>query len=637
MLATFVEESFDRAGWLFELKLDGYRAIAEVEPKSALLYSRNHNSYEERFRPVVESLRRLGHRAVLDGEVVVVDAAGKPQFQLLQNYQKTGRGRLVYYVFDLLYLDGHDLRGLPLKRRKEILQQVLPDLPAVKFNEHVEERGTAFFQAVAEHGLEGVIAKNAASPYREGLRSRNWLKIKTHLRQQAVIAGYTKPRGSRKNLGALVLGVYDGEALVYIGHAGGGFAETTLADVYAKLRPLAQDKCPFVKRPKTNAPVQWVRPELVCEVTFQAWTQDGQMRQPIFLGLRQDEPARSVRRERPAATAEILSGREDKAKEGTRKMVSVEGHAAVNQHRPPFGDKAVPLTHLDKVYWPQERYTKGDLIAYYRDIGSFIFPYLKDRPQSLHRHPNGIEGNSFFQKDMSRQRHPDWVKTVRLSSESKGEEITYFVCTDERSLLYLANLGCIELNPWHSRIGTLDRPDYLVIDLDPENVPFDRLVKTAQAVRKLLDQIEAEGYCKTSGKRGLHIYVPLAGRYDYDLARRFAEVIANLVHRQFPEFTSIIRSPALRQQRVYLDYLQNGRGKTLAAPYSVRPVRNATVSTPLKWSEVRKGLDPAKFTILSMRKRLDKIGDVWEPVLGPGVDLEKCLERISRMFKEQRR
>ncbi len=621
MLATAVDQAFDRKGWLFEIKWDGYRAIAEVEQDRVRLYSRRLLSFEKRYPPVVRALERLGHEAVLDGEIVVVDAAGKPDFQLLQNYMKTGEGQLVYYVFDLLYVDGHDLRNLPLVRRKELLRKILPELPSVKFSDHVEEHGVAFFKAVAKQGLEGIIAKDGASRYRGALRSHSWLKLKIGSRQEAVIGGFTQPKGGRKNLGALVLGVYEGDDLVYVGHAGGGFTEASLEHVRAQLDPLIQDACPFKKKPKTNAPVRWVRPELVCEVAFQKWTQDGNLRQPIFLGLRPDKPARSVHREQAEPAQELLDPPASRNLPMANKRPSKSAGEVV------IDGTVVRLTNQDKVYWPKEGYTKGDLVRYYREAAPVILPYLEDRPESLHRHPNGIDGKSFFQKDMGDQ-PPDWVKMVKVRSDSENKEINYVVCQDEATLTYMANLGCIELNPWSSRIGSLDKPDYLVIDLDPEDVPFPTVVEAALMVRKVLEKAGAVGYCKTSGKRGLHIYVPLGARYCYDQARQFAEIIAKLVNAKLPATTSVIRPPALRRQRVYLDFLQNRQGQTLAAPYSVRPVVGAKVAAPLKWSEVRSDLDPAKFTITTISKRLDKVGDLWKPVLGPGIDLQACLERL---------
>jgi bifunctional non-homologous end joining protein LigD len=625
MLASLVEAPFDRPGWLFEVKWDGYRAIAEVDRRSVALYSRNHQPFEHRFAPVVETLSQLGHQAVLDGEVVVVDPQGKSDFQLLQKYQKTGEGTLRYYVFDLLYLDGRDLRGLPLKRRKELLGQLLGDLPNVFLSEHVEAEGVAFFEAAAARGLEGIIAKDRESLYREGFRSRQWLKIKTHQRQEAVICGFTEPRGSRKDLGSLVLGVYEGKDLVCIGHSGGGLDTRGLSELRARLQPLVRQTCPFQTKPRTNAPVHWVTPKLVCEVSFQEWTRDGVMRQPIFLGLREDKAAHSVRRElpepSPARRAHKKSTPTAKAGSRSRKR-STQTAASATAPEP-------TLTNLSKIYWPEEGYTKGDLIAYYREIAAVILPYLRDRPQSLHRHPDGIAGKSFFQKDVSRHPPPAWVQTVNVRSESSAREtITYLLCQDEATLLYLANLGCIELNPWNARVESPDNPDYMIIDLDPQDVPFQKVVEAALAVRKTLERAEAPSFCKTSGKRGLHVFVPLGAAYDHEHARQFAEVIAEVVRRQLPESTSLARSPAQRRGMVYLDCLQNRRSQTLAAAYSVRPYPGATVSTPLEWREVGKRLDPAAFTIKTMAKRIDKHGDLWGPVLGPGVELTACLNRI---------
>jgi bifunctional non-homologous end joining protein LigD len=613
MLATLAAEPFDRPGWFFEVKWDGYRAIAEVNKQGVLLYSRNQKSFDKQFAPIVESLHKLGHEAVFDGEVVVLDERGRSHFQLLQNYQKTGRGALRYCVFDLLHLDGRDLCDLPLKQRKQQLKQVLHGLPNVFLGEHIEENGIAFFAAAQEQGLEGIIAKESASKYLQGFRSQRWLKIKTHKRQEAVIGGFTEPRGSRKDLGALVLGVYQGKDLVYIGHTGGGLADEVRAELRARLQPLVQRACPFHTRPRTNAPVHWVEPRLVCEVSFQEWTQDGIMRMPIFVGLREDKSARLVHREVP------------------QPVEPAPAKASDNKPRKsPPAEAEPPFTNLQKVYWPEEGYTKGDLISYYRAVAPVILPYLRDRPESLHRHPNGINGASFFQKDVSKQPPPPWVTTVPLYSDSNNTDITYLLCQDTKTLLYLANLGGIELNPWNSRVGSLDRPDYLVIDLDPENVPFERVVEAALAVRKTLERVGGTSICKTSGKRGMHVYVPLGARYDNDHGKQFAEIIATVVHHQLPATTSVLRSPAKRQGRVYLDFLQNRRGQTLAAPYSVRPWPGATVSTPLAWKEVTKRLDPTKFTMFTMPKRIDKVGDLWKPVNGPPIDLVECLTRLAR-------
>jgi bifunctional non-homologous end joining protein LigD len=326
-----------------------------------------------------------------------------------------------------------------------------------------------------------------------------------------------------------------------------------------------------------------VRPVLVCEVAFAEWTDDGHLRHPVFVGLREEEDAATVRREMPwpadSVVTAVAAGAPNAARPAA-KEVSVKPRP---NRQEAIGGQVVSLTNQHKVYWPDDGYTKGDLIDYYREVAGFVLPYLDDRPLSLNRHPNGIRGESFFQRDVSNQPPPPWVETAELTSD--GKRVRSVLCQDEATLVYLANLGCIELNPWNSRVGTLDSPDYVVLDLDPEAVPFERVIETAQAVRKVLDWIGAESRCKTSGKRGLHIYIPFAARHGHDQAKHFAELIANIVHAKLPAVTSLVRSPSARQGRVYLDYLQNGQGKTLAAPYSVRPYPGATVSTPFKWTE----------------------------------------------------
>ncbi|MGQ0644990.1 MAG: DNA ligase D [Elusimicrobiota bacterium] len=642
MLATLADEPFDRRGWIFEIKWDGYRALAEADETGVRLYSRNDLSFTERFAPVAEALRGLGRAAVIDGEITAQDDQGRASFQSLQNYQKTGQGRLVYCAFDILWLDGRDLRGLPLLRRKEILSKVLPADPRLAFSEHIEERGTDFLRAAAARGLEGVMAKDAHSPYRAGVRSREWLKLKTAHRQEAVIGGYTEPRGVRRHLGALILGVYDeAGGLAYIGHAGGGFTDRGLAEMRKRLEGLERPSSPFARPPKTNAPARWVEPRLVAEVAFQEWTGDGRLRMPIFLGLREDKRPEDVRREAPEKKEESTAPRKKQRRSGEGKKARAAGRFfGKTPSRPASGDKElaagrhrVKLTHPDKVWWPDEKYTKSDVAEHYRAVAPLLLPYLKDRPQSLHRHPDGIAGESFYQKNFDRAL-PPWVATADVRSESENRNLHYMLCQNEATLLYMVNLGCIEINPWNSRVGGLDRPDYFVVDLDPEDVPFEKVIETALVVRDVLRQAGADGHCKTSGGRGLHIFVPLGARYTYDQARVFSEIVVNLVHRRLPALTSLERSPLKRQKKVYLDFLQNRRGQTVAAAYSVRPKPGAPVSTPLRWSEVKPGLDPRAFNLRTMGRRLARVGDLWKPVLGPGIPMEDCLRRWESLLKK---
>lgn len=614
MLAVETDDPFDRPGWLFEVKWDGYRAIAEVEAEGDVrLYSRNQLSFNERYPAIVQDLRGLGHAAVLDGEVVTVDEEGRSQFQWLQDYQSSPRGTLLYYVFDLLYLDGHDLRRLPLRLRKEILRQIIPPDTRIRFSDHLEDRGCAFFDAAVSEDLEGMMAKNGDCPYEEGRRSPEWVKVKHLHHQAAVIGGYTEPRNSRKHFGALVLGVYDGDDLVYVGHTGGGFDDKSLTSLARELSGLRRDTSPFKQVPKTNMPVTWVEPKLVCDVVFRGWTESGNLRQPVFDGLCPEVDPRTVRRK---ATADERTRPPTQFRAKAREaMLEVGGHR-------------LKLTNLDKVLWPDDGYTKGNLIDYYRQVAQFILPYLKDRPESLHRHPNGVGQKGFFQKDMPKET-PSWIYTVEVFSPSHGKKIRYLICQDEATLVYLANLACIEINPWNSSLPHLDRPDYTVIDLDPLEIGFDQVVKTALVVRQILDELDVPAYCKTSGSKGLHIFIPLAAQYDYDQGKQFAEVIANLVHARLPNITSVERMPAHRKGKVYVDFLQNRDGQTLAAAYSVRPRPGATVSTPLHWDEVNQKLDPRAFDMRTILDRLDKVGDIWEPVLGPGIDMGKALAAIQ--------
>ena len=633
MLASEVDKAFDREGWLFEIKWDGFRAIAEVELEGDVrLYSRNGNSFADRFPVMRDALKTFGHAAVLDGEIVTVDVDGKSQFQWLQDYGMSKRGTLLYYVFDLLYVDGHDLREAPLKRRKEILRQILESAnDRVRVSDHVSDQGRAFFEAVVARECEGVVAKNGASAYEEGRRSHDWQKIKRLPVQSAVIGGFTEPRNSRRHFGALVLGVYDGDNLHYVGHTGSGFDESTLASVMNLLEPLRRDTSPFEEPPKTNSPVTWVEPRVVCSVVYRGWTDVGNLRQPVFKDLLLDVDPHTVHRE--SRDREAVGQETSPYEPGVETEKSIE---LPSSRQFPAGARdltitvdshALKLTNLDKVFWPDEGYTKGSLIDYYRGVSEFILPYLRDRPQSLKRQPNGIKDGGFFQKDTPAS-VPPWLTTIPIESGSEGKVINYLLCQDEATLIYMANLGCIEINPWNSRLPHLEQPDYALIDLDPHEVEFAAVVETALAVKQVLDALQVPGYPKTSGATGLHIYVPMGSQYETDQVRQFAELIAQLTHSRLPDVTSLERSPARRVGKVYIDFLQNRQGQTLASAYSVRPFPGATVSTPLKWEEVGPKLDPTAFTIRSVLKRFESVGDLWEGVLGPGIDIGAVLGRI---------
>lgn len=606
MLAETADAPFDNKNWVFEVKWDGYRGIAMIKKGKVRLLSRNHISFNNKYPVIVEELKSFGHDAILDGELVVLDGNGKPQFQLMQDFHKRKEGRLMYYVFDLLYLDGYDLRATQLLERKQMLKKILNESDIIKYSDHIEEQGIQLYNTMKKRGYEGVVAKKSDSIYLAA-RSDRWLKIKNVQTDEAVICGFTQPTGTRQKFGSLVLGVYDNNELRFVGHAGGGFDEEKLKAVHKLLKPLITKKCPFPIEPETNTPATWVKPKLIAEIKYSEKTNEGMFRHPIFLGMRADKDPKDVTGEQKRATSRIHLKKE---------LPIIRGKAE--------------LTNLNKIYWPKEGYTKGDLVNYYESVAEYILPYLKDRPISLNRFPNGIEGESFFQKNLINK--PDWVKTVRLYSEHNKEDIHWLICNDKDTLLYMANLGSIEINPWNSRYQYPDHPDYAIIDLDPEGVPFKHVIKTAKVVKQILDDAKIESFLKTSGKTGLHILIPLdtSFKYSYEQVKQFAQIIATKTNEKLPDITSITRDPAKRQHRVYVDFLQNIQGQTIASAYCVRPVVGATVSTPLDWKELTDSLDPADFTMKNMPVRLKKKGDLWKPFLKhKGLNILKGLVKLA--------
>lgn len=605
MLATLVQKPFSGEDWLFEIKWDGYRALAFIDHGEVQLKSRSNHSWNQRFSSVVADLEKLKGQAIFDGELVVVDAEGKPSFQLMQNYQKDGVGDLCYYVFDLLFKDGQDLRELPLIERKTLLKDYLDrlSLPHIRLSDHILKDGESFFKEIAKKNLEGIVGKKIDSTY-QSKRSQDWVKVKTHWRQEVVIGGFTAPRGSRQKFGALLVGVYENNELKYVGHIGGGFDASLLDEIYKKLKPLIQKKSPFKSPPKANAPVTWVKPLLVCEASFAEWTKENMMRQPIFHGLRVDKDPKTIKKETPEPLPAHKSKRSKKEEPA--------------------------LTHLDKIYWPEEKYTKGDLITYYQEVAPFILPYLKNRPIMLHRYPNGIEGTSFYQKDLSA--HPDWIKTIPIQHEGKIDH--YLLINDLQSLLYAINLGSIDLHPFISTYQKLNNPDFCVLDLDPHKIHFDKVIEVALAFHHILEEIGVRHYCKTSGGKGLHILIPLHGKYDYEQSRQFAEIISMFIHKKLPHITSLERSPKKREGKVYLDCLQNRIGQTIVAPYSVRPRPKALVSTPLSWDEVNQKLDPSKFNLKTLSGRLKKKGDLLKDLRGSGANLKKALAHLETLLHD---
>ncbi len=614
MLAKETDEPFDNQDWLFEIKWDGYRAISEIKNGDVKLYSRNGISFETDYPLVFSALKKIKHTAVLDGEIVVLDENGKSDFQKLQHYADNRQYPICYYVFDLLSLQGKDTAALPLMDRKKLLQQLIKNNKVIKFSDHIIGKGIDFFRLAGKQGLEGIMAKKADSQYGKGKRTSDWLKIKHHKSEELIIAGFTQPTGSRKYFGALVLAVKSKNGLKYAGHTGSGFSDKLLKEIYDKLSPIKNIHSPFKEDIKTSMPVTWIKPKYVCEVEFTEWTNDGKMRHPIFLRMREDKSLK-----------DIIMEKNKIEKPAAKKNVKVYDD---KDNELKIGNIKVKISNRNKIYWPDEKITKGMMIDYYQSMADYILPYLKERPESLKRNPNGIIDKGFYHKDAG-EAAPSWVKSIPLYSDSAKKNIDYIICNNKATLAYLNNLGCIELNPWNSVTRLLDKPDYMIIDIDPSpKNTFEQVIETANVFKEILDKAGAVSFCKTSGATGLHIFVPMGRKYEYEQVRHFAEILCSMAYDQLPKYTSMERNLKKRGNKIYLDYLQNSRGQTIAAAYSVRPHKGATVSTPLLWKEVKPGLRPSAFDIFTVPVRVKKMKDIFKGVLGKGIDLKKCLARL---------
>jgi len=647
MLATLVNEPFDDPNWQYEVKWDGYRALAFVNKGKADLFSRNNKSFNEKFYSIYELLQGWKINAVLDGEILVLNDKGISNFGSLQNWRSEADGELIFYVFDILWYDGKNLMELPLYQRQAILNDILPtDDDRVRLGKVFKASGIDFFNAAQRMGLEGIIAKKTDSTYATDRRSKEWLKIKVHKRQEVVIAGFTKNEDTSKSFSSLLLGVYEKGKLQYVGKVGTGFSDTLQKTMMEQFKPLIIDKSPFESIPDVNKPSRfrpnppkakatWLKPQLVCEVAFTEVTDDGVFRHPSFQGMREDKKAKEVVREKEASTAKIVETQEeDQHAKAIKPPKGKEPKTLLNpkdetQVRKIKGHE-LKFTNLSKIYWPEDKVTKRDMFNYYYQVAEYILPYLKDRPQSLNRFPGGIHGPSFYQKDV-KGKAPDWAKTFPYEN-GEGEKKEYLVATDEASLLWMASLGCIEINPWFSRVQSPDNPDYCVIDLDPDKHTFDQVVEAALETKKVLDAIDVPSYCKTSGSTGMHIYIPINAKYSYDQSQMFAKIIVNLVHQQIPDYTSLERMVAARKGKMYLDFLQNRPGATIAGPYSLRPKEGATVSMPLHWDEVKPGLKMKDFNIFNTIDRLRAEGDLFKGVLGKGIDLKKAINKAKSVF-----
>ena len=644
MLATLVDKPFDKEGWQYEIKWDGYRAIAFCNKNKVELKSRNDKSFNEKFYPVFNALKQWKINAVVDGEVVILGEGGESNFGALQNWRSEADGEIYFYVFDLLWMDGKDLMQIPLSERRNILKQIIPENNIIRFSENFEVSGLEFFEAAKKMGLEGIIAKKSDSLYKPGNRTKDWLKIKANKRQEMVIGGYTKNKDSAKSFSSLLLGVYEDGKLVYTGKVGTGFNNKQQSEMLKQFKPYIIKQPPFAQVPDINKPSRfrqnpphatavWMKPELVCEVSYTEMTSDGILRHPSFEAMRIDKKAKDVTKEKTVNTTEIVV-QKDKKLSAILKPVETRGRktflnpADKTQVRKINGHE-LKFSNLSKIYWPKEKITKRDSLNYYYQVAPYILPYLKGRPQSMNRHPNGIEGESFYFKDVTKTA-PSWIETFKYKSDADNRVRNYLVAKDEASLLYMANLGCIEMNPWHSKVEKEDYPDWCIIDLDPAENTFNQVIEAANVTRQILESIGVTAYPKTSGSTGIHVYLPLGAKYTYEQSKEFARVVATMVQQEIPKYTSIERIVKARKGKMYIDFLQNRPHATVAAPYSLRPKPGATVSMPLHWDEVKKGLKMSDFTIYNAIERIKSEGDIFKPVLGKGIDLKKIMNTFNK-------
>lgn len=674
MKATTVDQPFHDPGWVYEIKWDGYRALAFSEKGSVELVSRNNLVYDH-FSPINELLSSWDMDVVLDGEIVAINETGVPDFGALQNWRNAKHLNLVFYVFDILWFNGKLLTDYTLLERRKILEAVLPKEDGLVRLSHIfDADGIAFYETAKRMKLEGIIAKRAESAYTGDSRSREWLKVKAKLRQEVVIAGYTRNEDSGKFFSALALGVYDESGVLrYIGKVGTGFNDAVQKDLLKRFKPLETKDCPFDVEPDVDEPSRfrprrlgakptWLLPELVCEVEFAEITSDGKLRQASFKGLREDKDPADVVLEIASQTTGIVEefadeieseadediaddaqvelknalknvkvSKKSRIKGVKRKMPAkplLEGKSEIQEKK--IDGHVIKFTNLNKLYWPEDKISKRDMFNYYDQIAPYMVPYLLDRPMSLNRFPGGIHSQSFYQKNVA-ETAPSWARTMPHTNE-KGEEKEYLLGHDRATLLWMATLGCIEMNPWFSRVQSPDNPDYCVIDLDPDKNTFEQVIEAAQMTKTVLDGMGVPSFVKTSGSTGIHIYVPLGAQYTYDQSQLFAQVVVKLVHRELPSYTTLERMIANRGGKMYLDFMQNRPGATIAGVYSLRPKPGATVSMPLHWDEVKPGLTMKDFTIHNAADRLKETGDLFTGVLGEGIDMMAAIGKARKTF-----
>jgi bifunctional non-homologous end joining protein LigD len=669
MLATPVDRPFSRSGWLFELKYDGIRALVALDSGRVSVVGRRGRDETSRYPEAAGIPAQLrAERAIVDCEIVVLGEEGRPDFEKLQSRlnveggpevrRAAERAPATFVAFDLLDLDGRDLTGTELRIRKKTLKEVLGARGPLLYADHVEEEGERFFAAIRERGLEGMVAKRADSRYQPGQRSRDWLKVKAWQAQACAVAGWTEGSGGRGRMGSLILAVREAEDWICCGEVGTGFSEAQIADLLARLDRLRRPSAALRNPPRPREPVVWVEPELICEVRHAGWTRAGVLRHPSFRGLRPDLlPEDCVREEPaevgPAEAAPPAHTGPDGARPRRRphRAAALPAGSSAGRSSPPsgapgprldpavaealealprlraddwwqIGERRLRLTHLDKPLWPDPVITKRQMVDYYVRISPWLIPYLRDRPLSTQVFPDGITGHSFWRKDKP-SHAPEWIDSWDFHGE--GGTKRWIVVREPATLAWVANAGVIDLHPWHSRVDAPDRPDWAVFDLDPfEPATFDDVRDIARLVHAALDHLGLRGLLKTSGQTGLQIYVPLRRGPTYDAVRAWVEGVARAIGRVEPQRITWEWTVSRRTGRIRIDYTQNIINKTLAAPYSLRPLPGAPVSTPLAWEELDdRRLRPDGWNISTIWDRLAAVGDLFAGVLDGDQDLPR--------------
>jgi bifunctional non-homologous end joining protein LigD len=639
MLCTLIKEPFDDPDFLYEVKLDGFRIIAYVQKGKSVLSSRSGLDYTERYASVAKALSALDADVILDGELVALNEEGKPDFDALQ--KNNGKNPLVFYTFDILWYKGYNLMDLPLTERKKILSTVINFNDVIKYSDDFDE-GIELFELMKKQQLEGIVAKRKNSKYEPGNRGKDWLKIPTEKRQEFVIGGWTES-DSAAPFASLIFGYYEDGKLIYQGHAGGGYKGKEKEQIMQKLEPIEIKKSPFSNKVDTDRQVHFVKPELVANIKFATYTSSGKIRKPaIFLGFREDKKPEQVVEEKPVPLKEVENETGDgQAKENDSSNEEIQSTEESNwkliknekitsEDSVMIDGKKVMLTNVEKELW--KGVTKADLIEYYHSVAAYILPYLKGRPESLHVKNIKATLPGFYTKDMEGNQ-PSWAQTftVKRKHPKKGKRgtIDYLVCNDEATLLYMINLGCIDVNPWTSRIENYLEPDFIIIDLDPSDEDFKKVIKTSLAAKEIFDKLKLIVSPKTSGKTGMHLFIPCE-KFTFPEARKIAEEICKQINLIVPEITTTEITVSNRGDKLYIDPNQNDEADTVAAAYSVRPAATPTVSTPLEWKEINEELDFKKFDIHTILERLEKKGDLFKGAMDKKI--RKANSKILKIF-----